>query len=140
MSAKQTFAFLKPHNSVIQQMIIDYLLANGFVIIRQETRTLDLKTIQSHYPKYVEANFFPGMAEYLMSGPVVLLILERTDDQDPVEFLKNLSGPTDPKKGTPGDIRYNFGVHCNEVIYINAIHRSDPREVDEEIARFFPED
>lgn len=79
------------------------------------------------------------MAEYLISGEVTLLTLEREDGADPVQSLRDLVGPTDPKQGKPGQIRHDFGIHDTE-IFFNAIHASGPGEAEEEIARFFPED
>jgi len=102
--------------------------------------------LREHYPKYVQADFFPAMTEYLTSGPVVLLILERKGKNfDPVQSLIDLSGPTDPKKGLLGQIRHDFGLHYYDPkhpgwYFYNAIHRSDPGEVATEIARFFPKD
>lgn len=137
--SKRTFAFLKPNNCVIQRLIIERLKSAGFVVIDHEVRTLEMETLRAHYAHHVDKPFFRPMAEYLISGPSVLLILERVSELDPVQALRDLVGPTDPKQGKPGQIRHDFGVHDTE-IFFNAIHASDLGEAEEEIARFFPED
>ena len=143
MSTPRTFAILKPHNPVIQQKIIGVLIEKGFKIVRQEIQLLDIDVLREHYAHHVEKDFFPPMAEYMTSGPSILLILERVNEFDPVEQLQKLAGKTDPKKGVPGELRYDFGLHYHDPehpgwVFYNAIHCSDPGEVEIEIARFFP--
>ncbi|MDD5197344.1 MAG: nucleoside-diphosphate kinase [Candidatus Gracilibacteria bacterium] len=134
----QTFAILKPNGRIVQGMILKQIKIAGFKVIREEVRTLDMEVLREHYAHHVDKPFFQPMADYLVSGSSILLILEREDDADPVRFLREMVGKTDPKKGEPGQIRHDFGVHHPTVIFMNAIHASDAGEVEEEIARFFP--
>lgn len=78
------------------------------------------------------------MAAYLVSGPIMAMILERDDGKDPVQVLRDLRGPTDPKEGKPGQISHDFGIHDRDTRYINGLHASgSAEEAEEEIARFF---
>jgi len=136
---KRTFAFLKPGKKNKQSAIIAELQFAGFTVVREETRVLDIAMLREHYAHHVDKPFFQPMADYLMSGESVLLILSCKDDLDPVQFLRDLIGPTDPKKGQFGQIRYDYGAHHPDIIFMNAIHASGTSaEAEEEIARFFP--
>lgn len=136
---KRTFAILKPNgNFYAHGMILDQLEAAGFKVVHKETRTLDMEVLREHYAHHADKPFFRPMVDYLVSGPSVLLILEREDDEDPVKFLREMVGPTDPKKGESEQIRYDFGTHHETCIFKNAIHASDAGEVEAEIKRFFP--
>lgn len=136
---KRTFAILKPNGNFYEHgMILDQLEAAGFRIVHKETRTLDMEVLREHYAHHVDKPFFRPMADYLVSGPSALLILEREDDVDPVKFLREIVGPTDPKKGKLGQIRHDFGTHHETYIFKNAIHASNAGEAEAEITRFFP--
>lgn len=135
---RRTLAVLKPANSVAQGMILERLKAAGFQVVFETTKTLGIELLERHYAHVVDEPFFQPMAEYLMSGLSVLFILERTDDADPVQSLRDLVGPTDPKKGKSGQIRHDFGVHDPDVIFMNAIHASgSTEEAEAEITLFF---
>lgn len=138
MSQQQTLAFLKPANFITWEMIRQRLVNAGFRISRIAAETLSREQLREHYAEHVERPFFAPMVDYLTSGPVQLLILERDDGKDPVQTLRDLVGPTDPKKGQPGQIRHDFGVKDDDVIWANGIHASGSvQEAKAEIARFF---
>jgi len=140
MTQKRTFAFLKPACDRTQSAIIAELQFAGFTVLREETRVLDIATLKEHYAHHVDKPFFQPMASYLTNGASILLILSREDEADPVQSLRDLVGPTDPKKGEKEQIRCKYGAHLPDVIFMNAIHASGtPAEVEEEIARFFPD-
>jgi len=75
--------------------------------------------------------FYEGLLDFVTSGPVVSMILER---EDAVGYLRTLIGATDPKEAARGTIRYDCGRDGRQ----NAVHASDsPENATREIAFFF---
>lgn len=136
--AVRTFGFLKPETEPGNHAaILKALREAGFVNIRQKEGELTAEQLREHCSHVTHRDFYPGMEEYLLSGPVIFFTAERHDGVDAIQALRDLCGPTDPKKGSPGQIRFAYGVHDPEVIYKNAIHASDSAQaVTEETERF----
>ena len=113
----------------------------GQIISRFESRGLELvglKVIQidedlakRHYAAHAEKTFFPGLVEFITSGPVVAMALE---GEFAIELVRQSMGSTDPLKAFPGTIRGDFGVDIGE----NLVHGSDSVEAaTHEISIFF---
>ena len=113
----------------------------GEIISRFESRGLELvglKVIQidedlakRHYAAHAEKTFFPGLVEFITSGPVVAMALE---GEFAIELVRQSMGSTDPLKAFPGTIRGDFGVDIGE----NLVHGSDSVEAaTHEISIFF---
>jgi len=139
----RTFAILKPlhekSDPASHNKIRAILKANGFSFVREETKVLSRALLETHYAHHADKAFFNPMIDYLVSGDAVLLVLEK--EGDAVVALRELSGPTDPKKGTVGLIRHDFGLHLEGVLHKNAIHASgNVEEAHDECLRFFGTD
>jgi nucleoside-diphosphate kinase len=79
-----------------------------------------------------ERPFFADLVKFMISGPVMIQVLE---GDDAIQRNRELMGATDPKKAAPGTIRADFA----ESIDANAVHGSDgPATAATEIAYFFP--
>ncbi len=115
----------------------------GEVVARIERKNLKLVAMQMlrvdedlarrHYSAHVDKPFFPGLLEFITSGPVVALAVQ---GEGAVEVVRNLMGATDPKKAAPGTIRGDFGLVVTE----NLVHGSDAVEsAAHELGLFFPE-
>ena len=93
---------------------------------------------ESFYSVHKGKPFFEGLVEFMISGPVVVMILRH---ENAVDEFRNLIGATDPSKAEPGTIRKTFAVS----VQMNAVHGSDSvenaiREADfffSEVERFF---
>ena len=78
--------------------------------------------------------FFAELVGYIISGPVVLMVLE---GEDAVALLRRLCGSTKPIEAAPGTIRGDYAMHTN----LNIIHASDsPESAVREIGLFFKPD
>ena len=90
---------------------------------------------ERHYAPHRERPFFPGLIQFLTSGPVMAMVWE---GPRAIEQVRALMGATDPLKAAPGSIRGDLAVDIGN----NLIHGSDgPESADREIALFFgPED
>ena len=103
----------------------------GLKIKKYEVRRLDEEILKEHYAHLIDKPFYPELESYMLSGEVVLMVLEGLNA---VEKFRNLMGPTDSKKAPKGTIRGEFGT---DITY-NAVHGSDSGlNAVTEIIRFF---
>jgi nucleoside-diphosphate kinase len=103
----------------------------GLKIIAAKMLWLSQKQAEGFYAVHKERPFFDDLVKFMISGPVIVQVLEGEN-----AILKNreLMGATDPKKAFPGTIRADFA----ESIDTNAVHGSDSEQTaKEEIAYFF---
>jgi nucleoside-diphosphate kinase len=93
---------------------------------------LSRQEAEGFYGVHRERPFFKDLVDFMISGPVVLQVLE---GEDAIAKNRELMGATDPKKADAGTIRADFA----ESIDANAVHGSDaPETAAQEIAYFFP--
>lgn len=102
------------HTGAIMKMIEDA----GFRIIALKKTRLSPERAGQFYAVHRERPFYKDLCDYMSSGPIVPMILEK---QNAVEDFRKLIGATDPKKAEPGTIRNLFA----KSIEANAIHGSD---------------
>ena len=103
----------------------------GLKIEKYEIRMLDEEILSEHYAHLVNKSFYPNLENYMLSGEVILMILEGIDA---VEKFRNLMGPTDSTIAPKGTIRGEF---VTDITY-NAVHGSDSNtNAQIEINRFF---
>lgn len=129
----RTFAIIKPDavGSGKTGAIIQKMLDGGFQIRALKMLHMTLKEAQGFYAVHRERPFFPGLTEFMSSGPCVVLVLEK---DGAVKAWRALMGATDPAKADEGTIRKEFGSSVGE----NATHGSDSDEnAAIEIAYFF---
>ena len=111
--------------------IIDRFESNGLKIAAIKKLQLSEKNAQDFYAIHKERPFFKDLVSFMISGPVVVMVLE---GENAVRQNRALMGDTDPKKAAKGTIRADFA----ESIDANAVHGSDSLEnAKNEIAFFF---
>lgn len=133
--AERTFALIKPDAiaSGFSGNIISLIELNGFSIVRMEKRQLTVAHAEQFYGIHKSKPFFKELVDYITSGPVIALALER---DNAIAEWRNLMGATDPKKAAVGTIRKMFGTHIGS----NATHGSDaPETAAVELKLFFPD-
>jgi nucleoside-diphosphate kinase len=91
---------------------------------------MTLQQAESFYEVHRGKPFFEGLVDFMISGPVVVLILKH---ENAVDEFRKLIGATDPNKAEPGTIRKTFAVSLK----MNAIHGSDSDENAVREANFF---
>jgi nucleoside-diphosphate kinase len=97
-----------------------------------ELRNLDRTVLEQHYAEHAGRSFYGPLVEFMLSGPVVALVVE---GERVIEGVRALAGPTDPIAAAPGSIRGDFGTMVRE----NLIHASDSEEsAERELKIFFP--
>jgi nucleoside-diphosphate kinase len=133
--SNRTFTIIKP-DSVRKGnfgKILSRIEGEGFRVLGVKKVALAQRQAEAFYAVHRERPFFGSLVEYMTSGPVYVIALER---ENAVASLRQLMGATDPTKADAGTIRKEFG----ESIEQNAIHGSDSDENARiEISFFFAE-
>jgi nucleoside-diphosphate kinase len=93
----------------------------GFRIIALRRQTIATSQAEGFYAVHKDKPFFAGLCDYMSSGPVVPMVLEK---ENAIADLRNLMGATNPANAEEGTIRKRFGASIQE----NAIHGSDAEE------------
>jgi len=134
MAVERTLSIIKPDavaKNVIGQIYARFEKA-GLKVIAAKMVHLSRKDAEGFYAVHKGRPFFNDLVEFMISGPVMMQVLEGEG-----AILKNrdLMGATDPKKAEKGTIRADFA----DSIDANAVHGSDAAETAaQEIAFFFP--
>jgi nucleoside-diphosphate kinase len=102
----------------------------GFEISAIKMVQMTIQQAETFYEVHKGKSFFEELVEFMISGPVVVLILKH---ENAVEEFRKLIGATDPDKAEPGTIRKNFAVS----VKMNAVHGSDSDENAVREANFF---
>lgn len=130
---QRTLSILKPDvtrrnlTGAVNQKIED----SGLRIIAQKRLHLTLEQAQGFYAVHRERAFFNDLCSFMVSGPIVVQVLE---GDNAVEHYRNVMGATNPANADEGTIRKEFA----ESIEANSVHGSDSLEnAAIEIAYFF---
>ena len=131
--AERTFLMLKP--DAIQRGLMGEILgrieAKGYKPVAMKFMRLPKELAERHYAEHKGKPFFPGLIEYITSGPVVKMVVS---GEGAVKKMRTLMGATNPAEAAPGTIRGDFGLIMDE----NVIHGSDsPESAEREIGIFF---
>ena len=133
---QKTLVLLKPdclENKVAGQ-VIGRFEENGYEIKASKMLQLDDALLREHYAHVTDLPFFPEIASFMSSRPVLALILE---GKEVVQGVRDLLGPTDSNAAPVGTIRGDLGTDRMK----NVVHASDSDEsATAEISRFFRPD
>lgn len=133
MALERTLSIIKP--DAVAKNAIGAILSRfesaGLKIVAAKLKQLSRKEAEGFYAVHKERPFFGALVEFMISGPVMIQVLE---GEGAVLKNRELMGATDPKKADKGTIRADFA----ESIDANAVHGSDSAEnAAIEIAYFF---
>jgi nucleoside-diphosphate kinase len=133
MATERTLSIIKPDATRrnLTGQINAALEGAGLSIVAQKRVQLTQAQAEAFYAVHKERPFFSGLVSFMISGPVVVQVLQ---GDDAVAKNREVMGATDPKKAAPGTIRARFA----EDIEANSVHGSDSAEnAANEIAFFF---
>lgn len=134
MAVERTLSIIKPDavaKNAIGQIYARFESA-GLKIVAARMTWLSEREAEGFYAVHRERPFFRDLVKFMISGPVMVQVLE---GENAIARNRELMGATDPKKAAPGTIRADFA----ESIDANAVHGSDgPDTARTEIAYFFP--
>ncbi|NBU30041.1 MAG: nucleoside-diphosphate kinase [Actinobacteria bacterium] len=134
MSVQRTLVLVKPDG--VTRGLVGEVLARlerrGFTFAAMELRTLDRATAETHYGEHAGKPFFPGLVDFITSGPLLAAVLE---GEEVIAAWRTMMGATNPVNAAPGTIRGDFA----QVMDFNVAHGSDsPESAAREIELFFP--
>jgi nucleoside-diphosphate kinase len=134
MSVERTLSIIKPDavaKNVIGQIYSRFEGA-GLKVIAARMMHLSERQAEAFYAVHKARPFFRDLVSFMVSGPVMIQVLE---GEGAIAKNRDLMGATDPKKAEKGSIRADFA----DSIDANAVHGSDGAETAaQEIAFFFP--
>jgi nucleoside-diphosphate kinase len=133
MAVEHTFSIIKPDaternltgaiNAVIEQA--------GLRIVAQKRARITREQAETFYAVHRNRPFFRELVDFMISGPVVVQVLE---GENAIARYRDVMGATDPAKAAPGTIRKLYARSIGE----NSVHGSDASETAaKEIAQFF---
>jgi nucleoside-diphosphate kinase len=123
MPVERTYSMIKPEAVAAGKAgaILAILEREGFKLRAAKLLRLSRAQAEGFYYVHQERPFFGALTEYISSGPVLAMILER---ENAITKLREVMGATDPAKAAAGTLRKQFGTSLQE----NAIHGSDSPE------------
>ncbi len=130
---EQSLVFIKPDGVKRRLMseVIRRFETRGFEFKRLELRQLTGEEVDAHYQEHVDQPFYPRLKEFILSGPILIMILE---GERVIEVVRRMVGPTDALDAEPGTIRGDLALSKGE----NVIHASDSvASAQREIENFF---
>lgn len=133
MAVERTLSIIKPDavaKNVIGQVNARFEKA-GLRIVAAKMMQLSRQQAESFYDIHKERPFFNDLVEFMISGPVMVQVLE---GENAIKLNREVMGATNPKEAAPGTIRADFASSIDE----NAVHGSDaPETAKTEITFFF---
>ena len=133
MAVERTLSIVKP--DAVAKNIIGEIVSRfekgGLRIVAARMMKLSREQAEGFYAEHTGKPFFDGLVEYMMSGPVLVQVLE---GDGAISVNRRLMGATNPAEADPGTIRADFA----DSIDANAVHGSDGLEsAAREIGYFF---
>jgi len=134
MALERTLSIIKP--DAVAKNVIGEIYSRfekgGLKVVASRMKQLSRKEAEGFYAVHRERPFFNALVEFMISGPVMIQVLE---GEGAIAKNRDLMGATNPKDAAPGTIRADFA----DSIDANAVHGSDAAETAAvEIAYFFP--
>jgi len=131
--SEKTLAIIKPDavKKKVMGKIIQRIEDEGFKIAKMKLLALTKDEAKGFYIVHKDKPFYNSLTEFMSSGEVVVMVLER---ENAIGLWRQVMGATDPAQAKPGTIRHSFGFSVER----NAVHGSDgPDTASWEIAYFF---
>ena len=120
---ERTFVAIKP-DGVQRQLIgriIERFENRAYKIIGLKMICLTREIAEKHYAEHIGKPFYPGLIEYITSGPIVAMVVE---GKDAVAGVRHIIGATRPNEAQAGSIRADFA----QTMENNVVHGSDSVE------------
>ena len=120
---EQTLSIIKPDavERNLSEEIKSEFEKNGFNILKEKKIKLEKSDAEKFYKIHQTKPFYNGLCDYLSSGPIVVMALEK---ENAVVDNRKLMGATDPKNAESGTLRKKYGISIDK----NSVHGSDSVE------------
>ncbi len=111
--------------------VVSRLERRGLKLVAMKLMQVDDDLARQHYAEHVDRPFFPGLAQFITSSPLVAMVWEA---DNVAALVRQTMGETDPAKSPPGTLRGDLGINIGR----NLVHGSDsPESAAREIGLFF---
>ena len=120
---EQTLSIIKPDavERNLEGEIKEMFKSNGFQILKEKKIQIEKAEAEKFYKVHETKPFYNDLCEYLSSGPIVVMILQK---ENAVKGNRELMGATNPKDAEEGTIRKKYGISIDK----NSVHGSDSVE------------
>jgi nucleoside-diphosphate kinase len=130
---ERTFVMIKPDG--VRRALVGECLrrfeARGLKLVELKLLTPSRELAEAHYGAHRDKPFFPGVVQFITSGPVVAMVLE---GESAIAAVRQMVGATRPLEAAPGSIRGDYALEVGE----NIVHASDgPETAAEEMRLWF---
>ena len=130
---ERTLVFIKPDG--VERGLIGEVIkrfeSRGIQIQELKQLTMSPEQVDTHYQEHLERPFYPDLKTYILSGPVVVMILAA---DNVVSIVRTMVGATNAGEAAPGTIRGDLALNTAN----NIVHASDSTEsAEREIKNFF---
>lgn len=124
---ERTLVLVKP-DGVRRNLIgevISRIEAKGYSVVALKMMNADRAMLETHYAEHHGKPFFEPLLEFMLSGPIVAMIVE---GNRVIEGFRSLAGATDPTVAAPGTIRGDLARDQGTKVVQNLVHGSDSIE------------
>tara|TARA_B100001121_G_C18465435_1_gene515296 strand:- start:256 stop:666 length:411 start_codon:yes stop_codon:yes gene_type:complete len=120
---EQTLSIIKPDavERNLENEIKEIFKNNGFSILKEKKIQIDKSEAEKFYKVHATKPFYSDLCDYLSSGPILVMILQK---ENAVLGNRELMGATNPKDAENGTIRKKYGISIDK----NSVHGSDSVE------------
>ena len=120
---EQTLSIIKPDavERNLQEEIKNEFKKNDFLIVKEKKIHISKIEAEKFYKVHQTKPFYDDLCNYLSSGPIIVMCLEK---ENAVLENRNLMGATNPKEANEGTLRKKFGISIDK----NSVHGSDSVE------------
>ena len=134
-NVEQTLSIIKPDavERNLDNEIKEMFQNKGFKILKEKKIQIEKSEAEKFYQVHETKPFYNDLCEYLSSGPIVVMILEK---ENAVIGNRDLMGATNPKDADEGTIRKKYGISIDK----NSVHGSDSLENSKIEINFFFKD
>ena len=117
---EQTLSIIKPDavERNLEGEIKEMFKSNGFQILKEKKIQIEKAEAEKFYKVHETKPFYNDLCEYLSSGPIVVMVLQK---ENAVKGNRELMGATNPKDADDGTIRKKYGISIDK----NSVHGSD---------------
>ncbi len=133
---EKTFVMVKPdgvHRGLVGE-VINRLEIKGLKIVGMKMLQVSNELAKEHYAEHSEKPFYNDLVNYIISSPVISMVIE---GKNAVGVVRTLVGATNPIEASPGTMRGDFGLDIGR----NIVHASDSlQSAEREIDLFFGEE
>lgn len=139
---ENTLVILKPDGvkKNLLNVVIKRFYDEGLIVFDIEKMNLNQELVREHYAHLLTRDFYPELEEFMLSGPVFVMIV---NGENAIQRVREIVGATDSRKALPNTIRGMYGIDAcrniihasdsneNALIEINRFYQKEKQEVDE---------